>query len=139
MSDNVMEKEKESFQKMQKVSQSRFETYLAATQSAFDVYGRTLQCTRDIFMGGFETMKDHLNAAPCWFQTAHKSQDQQEATSSLMECAIEASKRNVVFMQNSFNQGIEALERNSETMRELAQKSIQKAQDQQELVWSRSA
>jgi len=52
VSDNVMEKEKESFQKMQKVSQSRFETYLAATQSAFDVYGRTLQCTRDIFMGG---------------------------------------------------------------------------------------
>lgn len=131
--------EKEAFQTMQKLGQSLYETYQAAVQSAFEMQNRTAQCTRTVFMDGFETMMGHIDAAPRLFQAAKQTQDQQETMPlSTMEYILDASKRNIAFMQKSINNAIDAFDRNSEIMRDLTQKSMEKTHEQQEMLLSHS-
>src|SRR5258708_1060531 len=137
--EKVMEKEekeiKEAFKTMQKLNQSWYETYRTAVQGTFDVQYRAAQYAQSVFMDGIETLKSHIDASQHWFQTANTPRSQQESIPSLVESGMEAYKRNVTFLQRSFDHGVEAFERNTEVMRDLAQTLIKKAQEQQEMLW----
>jgi len=146
MPEKVMEKmEKEEkmeeeirdvFKTMQKVNQSWYETYQIAAQSTFDIQGRAVQYAQSVFVDGVETLKSHIDASQRWFQTANKSQNQQESIPFLVENSIEAYKRNAIFLQRTFDHGSETVKRNTEVMRDLTQTLLKKAQERQEMLWS---
>ena len=127
---------KEVFETMQKVNQSWYETSQIAAQSTFDMQGRAVQYAQSVFTDGVETLQSHIDASQRWFQTANKSQNQQESILSLVENGIEAYKRNVIFLQRTFDHGAETFKRNTEVMRDLTQTLLKKAQERQEMLWS---
>lgn len=134
MPKNVTDKEtKEVFQTTQKLNRSLYETYRTAVRSAFDVQGHTARYVRDVLIDSIETLENHADASQRWLQTANTPQNQQELIPSFVETGIEAYKRNVAFMQKVFEQGVKTFEHNADVMRDLTQKLLRKAQEQQEM------
>ncbi|HET8844527.1 MAG TPA: hypothetical protein VFN35_23865 [Ktedonobacteraceae bacterium] len=136
MPETVMEKGekeiKEAFKTIQKLSQSWYEIYQAAAQSAFDVQNSTMQYAQSVFVDGAEACRSHLDA----FQKAAEPGNQQKQLPSLMENGIEAYKRNIIFLRRTLDHGAETFKRNTEIVHDLTQTLMKKAQEQHEIVWS---
>jgi len=132
----VVVAEKKAIETTQKLNQFWYETGQAFVQSTFEVQGRSLLYMKNTFLDGIETLKSNLEASQHWLQTANKLQNQPESIPSLMESGVETYKRNVAFLQRTFEHGVETFRGNSEVMRDLTQTLIKKAQEQQETFWS---
>lgn len=118
-----------------KVNEFWYTTSQTIIQSIIEVQNRSLTCTQNILTDGMETLKSHLDASQQLLQTANKQHDQQEALPSLIESGVEASKRNISFLQRSIEQGTETFRCNTDIIKDLMQKIIQQAQEQQKTLW----
>jgi hypothetical protein len=136
--EKVMDKSvEEALGAMHRLNKSWYETYQVIAQSAFDVQGRSIHYMQSVLTDGVETLKDHIESSSRWWlRTTNKSQDQQESIPSIMENAIEASKRNAFFLQRTLEHGVETFKSNTETMRALTQTLMKKAQEQNGMLWS---
>jgi len=124
----VVEKVSETTQKL---NQFWYETGQAVVQSSFDVQSRSIQYAQNSFTAGIETLKSHIDASQQWMHVANKRLEQQEELPSLMESGVEAYKRNVALLQRINERGTETFRTNAETVRDLTQTVMKKAQDQQ--------
>lgn len=121
---------------MQKLNQSWYETYQTIAKRTIDVQGHSVQYAQSVFTDGVETLKGHIEASQHWLQTTNKLPDPQESIPPLMERGVEAYMRNVTFLQRTFDRGVETFKSNTETMSDLTQTLIKKAQEQQDMFWS---
>ena len=128
--DKIVLEEKTS-ETTQKLNKFWYETGQAVIQSSFDVQDRSIQYAQNSFIDGIETLKSHIDASQQWLHMANKQLEQQEALPSLMESGIEAYKRNVALLQRINERGTETFRTNAETVRDLTQTVMKKAQDQQ--------
>lgn len=116
---------------MQKLNQSWCETCQAFAQSTFDVQRYSVQYAQSVFTDGVETLKGHIDASRHWLQAVNKAQDKHESIPSFMESGVDAYKRNITFLQRTFEHGVETFKNNTEIMRDLTQTLIKKAEEQQ--------
>jgi hypothetical protein len=126
--------EKEAFGAMQKLNETWCETYQAVIQSTFDVQRHSVQYAQSIFTDGVETLQSHIEASQHWLQVVNKPQDQQESIPSFMESGVEAYKRNITFLQKTFEHGVETIKNNAEIMRDLTQTLIKKVEEQRVML-----
>ncbi|MBO0789822.1 MAG: hypothetical protein J2P36_02590 [Ktedonobacteraceae bacterium] len=128
--------EKKAAETAQKLSQFWYEAGQAVVQSTFEVQGRSLQYMQNTFKDGVETLKSHIEASEHLLQRANMSQEQQDSIPSIMESGAETYKRNMNFLQRTFDGWVEVFMGNSELMRDMTQKMIDKAQEQRGMFWS---
>lgn len=115
-----------------------YEVGLVIVEGTFEVQGRSLRYIQNTFMDGVETLKSHIEASQYGLQMVTKPQEhnQQEAMLSFIGSGADAYKRNVALLQRTLDNGISTLESNIGVIRDMNQKVIRKAQEQQEMRWS---
>jgi hypothetical protein len=128
--------EKETFGTMQKLHQSWYETCQTVAQSTFDVQGRSAQYVQNVLTDGIETLKGHVEIARHLLSMANKPQEQQDPLQAVIEGNTEVYLRSVAFVQRAVERGGETYRGNAETMRELSEALLKKAQEQQSMLWS---
>lgn len=128
--------EKETFGTIQKLHQSWYDTFHTVAQSTFDVQGRSAQYVQNVLTDGIETLKGHIEIARHLLSTASKPQEQQDQLQSLIEGGTEVYLRSMSYAQRTVERGGETYRGNAETMRELSEELLKKAQEQQSILWS---
>lgn len=128
--------EKEAFGTIQRLNQSWYETCQIVTQSTFDVQGRSVQYVQSVLTDGIETLKGHIEIARHLLNVASKPQAQQEPIQSLMEGGVEVYLRNVAYLKRTVERGGETYRSNADSLRELSDTLLKKAQEQQSMLWS---
>lgn len=123
--------EKKASETTQKLNQFWYEAGQAVVQSTFAIQDRSIQYAQNSFADGVETLKNHIEALQPWQKMKNMSPDQQEMIPSLMESGVEASKRNIAFLQRVTEHGTETFRANAEVMRDLVQTLMKDAQEQQ--------
>jgi len=128
--------EKEAFGTMQKLNQAWYETCHTVTQSTFDMQGRSVQYVQNVLTDGIETLKGHAEITRHLLSLANKPQEQQDSLQSLMEGSVEVYLRTFSYLQRTVERGGETYRGNAETIRELSEALLKKAQEQQSMLWS---
>lgn len=123
---------------MQKLHQSWYETCQTVAQSTFDVQGRSAQYVQNVLTDGIETLKGHIEIARHLLSMANKPQQQQEQLQAVIEGNTEVYLRSMAYVQRTIEHGGEAYRGNAETMRELSEVLLKKAQEQQSMLWSQT-
>jgi hypothetical protein len=133
----VVVAEKKAVETTQNWNKFWYEVGLVVAEGTFEVQRRSLLYMQNTFMDDVETFKSHLEASQNWLQTANKPQEQnqQEAIPSLIGSGVDAYKRNIALWQRTLENGLSTLRGNIEVMRDMNQKVIEKAQEQQEMLW----
>jgi hypothetical protein len=121
---------------MQKINHSWYETCQTVAQSTFDMQGRAVQYAQNVMIDGIETLKGHLEITRHLLTIASKPQEQQEPLRSFMEGGVEICLRTASYLQRTVERGGETYRGNAETMRELSETLLKKAQEQQSVLWS---
>lgn len=128
--------EKKAVEATQKFNQFLYEAGLAVMQTTFEVQGRSFQYMQNTFMDGIGTFMSHIEGSQPWLQKVAKQQETQEDVYPLLNSGVEAYKRNIEFVQRTFEHGVETFRGNTDVMRDMAQNLMKKAQEQQETFWA---
>jgi len=129
--------EKETFGTIQKLHQSWYETCHTVAQSTFDVQGRSAQYVQSVLTDGIETLKGHIEITRHLLSLANKPpQEQQDTIQSFVDGSTEVYLRSITYVQRTVERGGETYRGNTETMRELSEALLRKAQEQQSMLWS---
>jgi hypothetical protein len=122
---------------MQKMNQFWYETYQTVTQSTFEMQGRSMQYVQNVLTDGIETLKGHIEIARHLLHSASRApQEQQDVLETIMEGSVEFYIRNISYLQRTVERGGKVYQDNSETLHDLTQALINKAQEQQNMLWS---
>jgi len=128
--------EKQTFGTIQKLQQSWYETCQTVAQSAFDVQGRSAQYVQNVMTDGIETLKGHIEITRQLLSMANKPQEQQDPLQALIEGGAEVSLRSMSYVQRTVERGGETYRGNAETIRDLSEALLKKAQEHQSTLWS---
>jgi hypothetical protein len=128
--------EKETFGTLQKLHQSWYDACHTVAQSTFDVQGRSAQYVQNVLTDGIETLKGHIEITRHLLNIANKPQEQQEPLQAVIEGNTEVYLRSIAYVQRTVERGGETYRGNAETMRELSETLLKKAQEQQSMLWS---
>jgi hypothetical protein len=128
--------EKETFGTLQKLHQSWYDTCHTVAQSTFDVQGRSAQYLQSVMTDGIETLKGHIEIARQLLSMANKPQEQQDPLQAVIQGNAEIYLRSISYVQRTVERGGEAYRGNAETLRELSEALLRKAQEQQSMLWS---
>jgi hypothetical protein len=128
--------EKETFGTLQKLHQSWYDTCHTVAQSSFDVQGRSAQYLQSVMTDGIETLKGHIEITRQLLSMANKPQEQQDPLQAVIQGNAEIYLRSLSYVQRTVERGGEAYRGNAETLRELSESLLRKAQEQQSVLWS---
>jgi len=98
--------------------------------------GRSVQYVQNVLTDGIETLKGHAEITRHLLSLANKPQEQQDSLQSLMEGSVEVYLRTFSYLQRTVERGGETYRGNAETIRELSEALLKKAQEQQSMLWS---
>lgn len=128
--------EKETFGALQRLNQSWYDTVHTIAQSAFDVHGRSAQYVQGVLTDGIETLKGQIEITRHLLSVVGKPQEQQDPLQEFIQGGAEISLRSISYMQRTVERGGETYRGNAETLRELSEALLRKAQEQQSTLWS---
>lgn len=94
---------------------------------------RNMRYVQSMFENGVEVLKSHAEGTRVILQTAlERKQEPQALFQTMMEASVAAQERNMRYVQNVFENGVEVLRSHAESTRNLMQTLVDQSKEQQE-------
>ncbi len=124
--DRMNETAQEMFKTMREANQVFISSLIAGQE-------RNMRYVQSMFENGVEVLKSHAEGTRAILQTAleHK-QEPQALFQTVMETTVAAQERNMRYVQNVFENGVEVLKSHAESTRSLMQTVVDRSKGQQE-------